>query len=401
MRMLSTSETDLRTAASALVAGKLVALPTETVYGLGANAYDPEALARVFEAKRRPTFDPLIVHIADLATLGKIADFSLLAPAAAGFAHALAAALWPGPLTLILPKKAIIPDLATSGLPTVAVRFPAHPVALRLIELSTGAVAAPSANPFGYISPTDARHVADTLGDRIDFIVDGGPCEVGVESTVLDLTSLVPTILRPGGMPRERIEEVIGPVTVLTSKPDSANVSGTASGPGAANGQGTQEGQASASPGLLASHYAPRAPLELFPYGRLPRERVAEPGIALLFFDAHSRDGFFGDIESLSGNTGVESGNIGIGLGNASVEVPVDSEASATVVRPQESPQERLLVRVLSEDGNPVEAAARLFKILHELDGLRVSGILAERVPAGGLGDAINDRLFKARSAAR
>ena len=355
--MLSVSETDLQTAASALVAGKLVALPTETVYGLGANAYDPVALARVFEAKCRPTFDPLIVHIADLATLDKIADFSLLASAAASFAHALAARLWPGPLTLILPKKAIIPDLATSGLPTVAVRFPAHPVALRLIALSTGAVAAPSANPFGYISPTDAQHVADTLGDRIDFIVDGGPCEVGVESTVLDLTSPVPTILRPGGMPRECIEAVIGPVSVLTSKPDSE------SGPVSA---------AAVSPGLLTSHYAPRAPLELFPYGSLPRERVAEPGIALLFFDGQSRDRFFRGFEG-----------------------PPESLVSAG--RQLEQP----ISKVLSEEGNPVEAAARLFKILHELDGLKVTGILAERVPAGGLGDAINDRLFKARSAAR
>jgi len=364
MRILSVSESDLHIAASALVAGKLVALPTETVYGLGANAYDPEALARVFEAKRRPTFDPLIVHIADLATLDKIADFTLLVPAAADFAHALASALWPGPLTLILPKKAIIPDLATSGLPTVAVRFPAHPVALRLIELSTGAVAAPSANPFGYISPTDAQHVADTLGDRIDFIVDGGPCEVGVESTVLDLTSSVPTILRPGGMPRERIEAVIGPVNALASKPDSP------SGLGTASGQAPQRNPA--SPGLLASHYAPRASLELFPYGRLPRERVVEPGIALLFFDRRSRDGYFYGFKG-------------------------SSETLASVGQPSK----RIVVRVLSQEGSTVEAAATLFKILHELDGLQVSGILAERVPAGGLGDAINDRLYKARSAAR
>jgi len=391
MRILSTSEPDLRLAASALASGKLVALPTETVYGLGANAYDPEALARVFEAKRRPTFDPLIVHIADLATLDKIADFSLLAPVAAGLAHALAASLWPGPLTLILPKKAIIPDLATSGLPTVAVRFPAHPVALRLIALSTGAVAAPSANPFGYISPTDARHVADTLGDRIDFIVDGGPCEVGVESTVLDLTSQGPTILRPGGMPRERIEAVIGPVSVLVSKSFSAI------GPDVTNGQEPQAGPASVSPGLLASHYAPRAPLELFPYGHLPRERAADPGLALLFFDARSRNVFFQELDGGSGNVRFGAGNAGFESGNAGVEAPVGSEAFASVGRQSQRP----IIRVLSQEGNPVEAAASLFKILHELDGLKVTGILAERVPAGGLGDAINDRLFKARAAAR
>lgn len=340
MTILSSSEADLRTAADALRAGKLVALPTETVYGLGADAFNPAALARVFEAKRRPTFDPLIVHIASLEGLDRVADLSRLPPAAAALARSLAERLWPGPLTLVLPKRPEVPDLATSALPSVAVRFPAHPVARRLVELSTGAVAAPSANPFGYLSPTRADHVVRQLGDRVDFVVDGGPCEVGVESTVLDLCSERPTILRPGGMPRSRIEEVAGAIEVLDRSVAHPK-----------------------APGQLASHYAPRAPLSLYPFGGLVPAR-AVPGEALLFFGEESRAAY----EAAAG--GLEASTV---------------------------------VRVLAPSGDSVEAAANLFSLLHELDALAPVRIRAERAPdsSGGLAAAVNDRLHKARAAAK
>ena len=249
MEILSTSDNDLERAAAALAAGLLVAFPTETVYGLGGDAFNTAALAKIFEAKNRPRFDPLIVHIADMDTLARIADTAALPRPAEERLLALTERLWPGPLTLILPKKAIIPGLATSGLPTVAVRFPSHPVAQKLIRLSTGAIAAPSANPFGCLSPTRAEHVKNQLGERIDFIVDGGRTEVGLESTVLDITQDTPAILRYGGTSRETIEAIIGPVSVsLDSSSSEAPIS---------------------SPGQLKNHYAPRTPLYLCEPGEL------------------------------------------------------------------------------------------------------------------------------------
>lgn len=335
MKMLSTSETDLRLAAAALREGDLVAFPTETVYGLGANAYDSRALARVFEAKRRPAFDPLIVHIADLGTLDRIVDLEALAPAAAEAARLLSQKLWPGPLTLILPKRPVVSDLATSGLPSVAVRFPSHPVARRLIELSTGAVAAPSANPFGYLSPTRASHVAAQLGNRVDYIVDGGKCEVGVESTVLDLCAAEPTVLRPGGMALDLLSSLIGPVAVFD-----------------------RSVAAPTSPGQLPSHYSPRVPLILHEPGGLSRLSPEGEG-ALLFFSEDS-------LEAARG---------------AGLRTELWRES-----------------RVLSPSGTSLEAAANLFDLLHDLDSSGVSRIHAERLPpsAGGLTAAVNDRLFKA-----
>jgi L-threonylcarbamoyladenylate synthase len=343
MRLLSTSSADLDLAAAALVRGELVAFPTETVYGLGADALNPAALAKVFAAKRRPVFDPLIVHIASRAGLERAADLAALPPKAADRALALAAACWPGPLTLILPKKPEVPDLATSGLATVAVRWPAHPVALALIERSSGLVAAPSANPFGYLSPTRAEHVAAQLGERVDFIVDGGRCGLGVESTVLDLSSGVPTVLRPGGLAREAIEAVVGPVAVY-DRTLAGGPAGTAGAPTA--------------PGQLASHYAPRCPLRLYPRGGLA-EAVAHPGEVLLFFSGAEREAY---------------------------------------ARERGAPP---ACRTLTESGDTLEAAANLFDVLHELDAAGVAGIHAERAPESGLGAAVNDRLYKARSAAR
>lgn len=224
--------TDVATAAAILRRGGVVAIPTETVYGLAGNALSPSAVARIFEVKERPHFDPLIVHI---ATIDQLAEVAEQIPAEA---YTLGERFWPGPLTLVLRKRAHIPDLVTSGLPTVAVRMPRHPMALAVIHEAGVPLAAPSANRFGRISPTTAEHVFDELGDRIDAIVDGGPCEVGVESTILSLAGDKPVLLRAGGCPIEEIERVIGQVTI-PEHPDSAVQ----------------------APGMLASHYAPRTPM--------------------------------------------------------------------------------------------------------------------------------------------
>ncbi len=224
-------------AAAEILRGHLVAFPTETVYGLGANALDAAAVARIFIAKDRPAEDPLIVHLASEADLPRVA--SVIPPVA----RALVRAFWPGPLTLILPKQPQVPDNVTAGLPSVAVRVPAHPVALALLQASGVPIAAPSANRFGRPSPTTAQHVMDDLGSRIDLILDAGPTTIGVESTVLDVTRRPPMILRPGGLSREALEALIGPVAVRAETPAT--------------------GGPQPSPGLLGRHYAPRADLIL------------------------------------------------------------------------------------------------------------------------------------------
>lgn len=343
MRILGTSDAELAEAAVALREGKLVAIPTETVYGLGGNGFDAAALARIFEAKRRPTFDPLILHISGLGELDRVADLSLLSRESVDRLGRLTQTLWPGPLTLILPKRAAVPDLATSGLPTVAVRFPAHGVAQRIIRLADLPIAAPSANPFGYLSPTRAEHVAQQLGDRIDYIVDGGRCSVGVESTILDLSSERPRILRPGGTARERIENLIGPVE-LWNRTDSNPT----------------------APGQLPSHYAPHAALELYQRGRLETLGPPRGGEGYVFFDGPSRESWL-------------------------------RRWPPSAVSGTEAP----VLRLLSEGGSLLEAAANLFEILHELDSLALERVYVERVPDEGLGVAINDRLYKARSAAK
>jgi len=267
MEMLSTSDKDLEKAGSALANGCLVAFPTETVYGLGADAFNQSALVRIFEAKGRPRFDPLIIHIAGLETLRKIADVSLSDKTTAERLSILSERLWPGPLTLILPKRKEVPDLATSALATVAIRFPSHPVAQKLIRLSTGVVAAPSANLFGRLSPTRASHVKAQLGDKVDYIIDGGKTQVGLESTVLDLSRDVPRIYRHGGTGQEAIEALIGPVEVSRGLPSDAPL----------------------SPGQLKSHYAPRTTLVLSKMEEMLATPFA-PGEGRLYF-SHPKGG--------------------------------------------------------------------------------------------------------------
>ncbi len=327
MELLDSADDNLRRAGECIARGGLVAFPTETVYGLGADAFDARAVARIFEAKARPSFDPLIVHVATIGAVDRVAIIP-------GFkARALMETLWPGPLTLVMPRREAIPDIVTSGLDTVAVRLPAHPVARAIISYSGTAVAAPSANPFGYLSPTLAAHVARGLGDKVDIIVDGGPCSVGVESTVLDMTVDPPRVLRPGGLPVETIEAVIGPIDSRKA-PEAASI-------------------AASSPGLLESHYAPRTPLYLVETGAMAAARPSGRAAAL----------------------------VSSAVSGASLEATAGRFA---------------LARYLSPTGDLVEAAAGLFAALHELDSGGFDQIWAEKARDSGLGPAINDRLFKA-----
>jgi L-threonylcarbamoyladenylate synthase len=245
---LAPTDANVARAAEVLRRGGVVAFPTETVYGLGADALSPDACARIFAIKRRPRFDPLIVHVTDEAAA------RALTTEWSEHAAALAAAFWPGPLTLVLPKRAAVPDIVTSGLPTVAVRVPAHPVARALLAATERPIAAPSANPFGYISPTCAEHVESQIGAEIPITLDGGPCGVGLESTILDLSSEEPTLLRAGALEVEAIESVVGHV----SRPDA-----TAERPKA--------------PGQLERHYSPHTRFALLAEpatGRPPGGRV-------------------------------------------------------------------------------------------------------------------------------
>lgn len=215
-------------AADLLRKGDVVAIPTETVYGLAANALNADAVIKIFSIKNRPHFDPLIVHV---ASLEKVADLVTDFPPKA---QSLAKKFWPGPLTIVLKKKAIIPDIVTAGLDTVGIRLPDHAMTIRLLNELDFPLAAPSANPFGYISPTSAEHVVRQLGEKIPMILDGGNCRVGLESTIVDCTSEIPVILRLGGITQEQITACIGEVTVMTTS--------------------TSNPQA---PGMLLSHYAP------------------------------------------------------------------------------------------------------------------------------------------------
>jgi L-threonylcarbamoyladenylate synthase len=308
-RRLTPGAQGLAEAAALLQSGALVAFPTETVYGLGGDARSDTAVARIFAAKGRPSFNPLIVHLPDLAAVARIAT---IGPNAAR----LAAAFWPGPLTLVLPLRpdSGISPLVTAGLPTVAVRVPLHPLAQRLLRAFGGPVAAPSANPSGRVSPTRAEHVLQGLEGRIAAVLDGGPSAVGLESTIL-APDPEPLLLRSGGLRLEDIEALLGhPVLQVTGTPDAPS-----------------------APGQLASHYAPAAQLRLQA-------------------------------------TETRAGEVLVGFG------PVKGALT------------------LSETGDLVEAAARLFHLLREADALAgpEGRIAFAPVPETGLGRAINDRLRRA-----
>jgi L-threonylcarbamoyladenylate synthase len=263
------SEAAISRAVGLLRQGQVIGLPTETVYGLAADGLNPAGLARIFEVKQRPLFDPLILHLADAE-----AAF-LLADRVPEMARKLAARFWPGPLTLVLPKKELVPDLATSGLPNVALRVPVHPVARELLRAFGGPLAAPSANKFGRISPTDAQAVRAELGDDVPMILDGGPCTVGVESTVIDLSGDSPVLLRAGGISLEELEAITGPIQ-----------------------RATPVDERPLGPGQLKHHYAPRKPLRLV---REAGEIPSRPETGWLAFGTqNSAAPFLGVVENLS-----------------------------------------------------------------------------------------------------
>jgi len=240
--MSSVSQSEIATAARLLRAGRLVAFPTETVYGLGANALDPEAVARIYAVKGRPATSPLIVHVASIEMV-----HSLVA-VWPDIADRLARRFWPGPLTLVIEKLPAIPLIVTAGLPTVGLRMPAHPVALALIRAAGVPLAAPSANRFTELSPTTAGHVRRGLGSDVDLVLDGGPCQVGIESTVLSLAGPKPVLLRPGGISRAELVAVIGPVASAEEVRDGVHP----------------------APGMHPRHYSPRTPLLLVKDGKVP-----------------------------------------------------------------------------------------------------------------------------------
>lgn len=271
--ILSASDAEsIRRAGQIIKTGGLVAFPTETVYGLGCDAMNAEAAAKVFEVKQRPQFDPLIVHIVDLKQL------KIVIAALPDLGQRLIDAFWPGPLTLVLPKQPAIPDLITAGLSTVAVRMPNHPVAQTLIREAGTPIAAPSANPFGYVSPTTAQHVADGLGNRVDLILDGGPCPVGVESTIISLAGSQPELLRPGSITIEQLSSIIGSIR-----------------------QSLSVNHKPIAPGQLSRHYATRTPLTILASaGARPILKDDERAGLLIHSHQQDIDNRFAAVEVLS-----------------------------------------------------------------------------------------------------
>jgi L-threonylcarbamoyladenylate synthase len=344
---VSVDDPAIRRAAEIIRAGGLVAFPTETVYGLGANALDGEAVLRIFAAKQRPAWDPIIVHACSLAMA------KTLVSAWPEAARQLAERFMPGPLTLLLPKREIIPDVCTAGREKVGIRLPAHPVALALIEAAAVPIAAPSANRFGGTSPTTAAHVERDLDGRIDAILDAGPSAVGVESTVIDVTSQPPVIYRPGGVSREQIESIIGPVRVAVPEI-----------------RGAAPPESLASPGLGIRHYAPRATLVL-----VADERAMQAAIAQLV---------------------ARGEHVGVmlpagWLGSAS--------ARANEVRTEGSAVKQIRECVVfswGEFDDLALLAARLYAGLRWLDEHQATFIVCPTPPATGIGLAILDRLRKA-----
>lgn len=318
-------------AASVLARGGLVAFPTETVYGLGADALNAEAVERIFEVKGRPADNPIIVHVGDPAEIDGLVT-AVPAPA-----RALIARFWPGPLTLVLPAVPAVPAVTRGGLPTVAVRMPDHPVALALIRAAGRPLAAPSANISGRPSPTTAQHVLADLGSKVDLILDAGPTPVGVESTVLDLATTLPTLLRPGGVPLEALQEAVGEVVVRPDVPAAL----------------------ARSPGTRYRHYAPRARVMLV---------EAPPGRAAA------------DLQALVRRLWEEGLRIG---------VMVTSEAAGSVPA-------GAVVRVMGPRGDPRVAAANLFAQMRELDDAGLDAIVVEGIPEQGVGRAVMDRLRRA-----
>jgi L-threonylcarbamoyladenylate synthase len=327
-------------AAALIRAGQLVAFPTETVYGLGANAFDSEAVARIFAAKGRPANDPVIVHVARREQLAEITPF---VPA---LAHRLIEAFWPGPLTLVLARGSSIPPNVSAGLPTVAVRMPAHPVALALIAAAARPIAAPSANLFAHTSPTTAAHVLDDLNERIPLILDGGPTLVGLESTILDVSGDSPRLLRPGGLSLDSISRLLPGVAIEVVHRFAET-----------------SDEAMPAPGMLLRHYSPRATLRLFEGADKNVRRALVETTRSLVAAGHS-----------------------VGLLVADEDRPALTDLADLNVP----------IRLLGSLADLDQVARNLFAMLRDLDSLGLEVILARTFPRTGVGLAIYDRLLRA-----
>ncbi len=267
--ILKNSKENIETAVKEIIAGEIVAFPTETVYGLGADGLNPAAVAKIFEAKQRPSFNPLILHVASRDQLKELVNIE------SDKVYKLINHFWPGPLTLVLPKKAIVPDIVTAGNPTVAVRMPQHKIAKALIEACGKPIAAPSANQFGFLSPTTAEHVEKQLGEKVNIILDGGKSDVGVESTIVEVTENKVWLLRHGGISLEQLSEVCDSVEV--KKVDSKNPN---------------------APGQLLHHYAPNIPMKFI--SNVSTKEIEGKRIGGLFFKENSTDIDFTYVEFLS-----------------------------------------------------------------------------------------------------
>jgi L-threonylcarbamoyladenylate synthase len=324
-RIFKATPRNLALLARRLQAGDLVAVPTETVYGLAGNALDPRACAKIFRAKGRPAQDPLIVHIHSFQQLAQLCNPNETA-------LRLAEAFWPGPLTLVLPKNNSVPDIVTAGRDSVAIRMPGHRLFRRLLKLAGLPLAVPSANPFGYLSPTTAEHVREGLGSKISYILDGGPAQIGVESTIVDLRDPQrPAILRPGGITAAELDRHLGqPLTQVKRRIATST---------------SPKGQI--APGLLARHYSPRTPLTL-------HSRLAP------VVNAKSKP----------------------------------DEAFVYLRRPDDNPAPNVFW--LDAKGDLAGIARRLFATLRRIDAMNFRRIHVERPAAIGLGVAINDRLTRA-----
>lgn len=347
-------------AAAVLREGGTVAFPTETVYGLGANALDPAAVRGIFAAKGRPSDNPLIAHLASRKTLEELVGE--VPPPVEERLNLLIDRFWPGPLTLILPRKPVVPDVVTGGLETVAVRMPDHPVALALIAAAGVPVAAPSANTSGRPSPTTADHVAADLDGKVDMIIDGGPTGVGVESTVLDLTTQVPTLLRPGGVTYEELKALLGGVDL-----DQGLLS-------RAHNDHKDEGHSRPrSPGMKYTHYAPRARVILVEGPDVEAITRTVAGVAQKLVGAGQRVGIMATYES-----------------EAFYRRRFAGERAGIAPEP--------VIRSAGTRRDSGTIAATLFKLLREFDTSGVDVIIAEGIPATGLGFAVMNRLRKAAS---
>ena len=329
-------------AAQAIRDGQLVAFPTETVYGLGAHALDEAAVQKIFDAKERPANDPLIVHIAHV---GQVMQCASAFPAEA---RKLALSFWAGPLTLILPKKPSIPDLVTAGLPNVALRAPSHRVARALMEMAGVPIAAPSANRFARPSPTTAQHVLDDLDGRVDVIIDGGPTDIGLESTIVDFSVDPPVLRRPGGITYEQVHSLVPEIVMASS--------------------GGDDTAPQAAPGQMTRHYAPKAPMTLYE----------------------------GDQAWVVENIGADARTAAASGSKVGILAPEDDlTALAPAIAPAASAG-RIEVRPYGSRADVERAGRELFAALRDLDAAGVSVILASSPSTDGLGLAIRDRLSRA-----